>query len=150
MFISATNLIFLEDVKLELIFLDGKIIRFDMSKLFDKISCLKILQDRSLFLSGHLDKGGYGIIWNDDIDIDVMTIYEEGEVVGSVSPSLNQKIGLLLMKTREEKGITQMQLARLSHIDQADISKLEKGIGNPTLSKINKLFSALEKEIDVC
>lgn len=150
MFISATNLIFLEDVKLELIFLDGKIIRFDMSKLFDKISCLKKLQDRSLFLSGHLDKGGYGIIWNDDIDIDVMTIYEEGEVVGSVSPSLNQKIGLLLMKTREEKGITQMQLARLSHIDQADISKLEKGIGNPTLSKINKLFSALEKEIDVC
>ena len=150
MFISATDLIFLEDVKLELTFLDGKIIRFDMSKLFDKISCLKKLQDRSLFLSGHLDKGGYGIIWNDDIDIDVMTIYEEGEVVGSVSTSLNQKIGLLLMKTREEKGITQMQLAQLSNIDQADISKLEKGIGNPTLSKINKLFSAIGKEINVC
>lgn len=150
MFISATDLIFLEDVKLKLTFLDGKIIRFDMSKLFDKISCLKKLQDRSLFLSGHLDKGGYGIIWNDDIDIDVMTIYEEGEVVGSVSTSLNQKIGLLLMKTREEKGITQMQLAQLSNIDQADISKLEKGIGNPTLSKINKLFSAIGKEINVC
>ena len=150
MFISATDLIFLEDVKLKLTFLDGKIIRFDMSKLFDKISCLKKLQDRSLFLSGHLDKGGYGIIWNDDIDIDVMTIYEEGEVVGSVSTSLNQKIGLLLMKTREEKGITQMQLAQLSNIDQADISKLEKGIGNPTLSKINKLFSAIGQEINVC
>ena len=150
MFISATDLIFLEDVKLELTFLDGKIIRFDMSKLFDKISCLKKLQDRSLFLSGHLDKGGYGIIWNDDIDIDVMTIYEEGEVVGSVSTSLNQKIGLLLMKTREEKGITQMQLAQLSNIDQADISKLEKGTANPSLKMIRRITDSLKSKLTIC
>lgn len=150
MFISATNLIFLDGVKLELTFQDGKIIRFDLSSLFDKISSLKELQNRELFLSGYLDKGGYGIIWNDEVDIDTMTIYEDGEVVGYAPTTLNQKIGILLMKTREEKGITQMQLAKLSHIDQGDISKLEKGIGNPTLSKINKLFDALGKSIDVC
>lgn len=150
MFISATNLIFLDGVKLELTFQDGKIIRFDLSSLFDKISSLKELQNRELFLSGYLDKGGYGIIWNDEVDIDTMTIYEDGEVVGYAPTTLNQKIGILLMKTREEKGITQMQLAKLSHIDQGDISKLEKGIGNPTLAKINKLFDALGKGIDVC
>ena len=150
MFISATNLIFLDGVKLELTFQDGKIIRFDLSSLFDKISSLKELQNRELFLSGYLDKGGYGIIWTDEVDIDTMTIYEDGEVVGYAPTTLNQKIGILLMKTREEKGITQMQLAKLSHIDQGDISKLEKGIGNPTLAKINKLFDALGKGIDVC
>lgn len=150
MFISATSLIFLDGVKLELTFQDGKIIRFDLSSLFDKISSLKELQNRELFLSGYLDKGGYGIIWNDEVDIDTMTIYEDGEVVGYAPTTLNQKIGILLMKTREEKGITQMQLAKLSHIDQGDISKLEKGIGNPTLAKINKLFDALGKSIDVC
>ena len=150
MFISATNLIFLDGVKIELTFQDGKIIRFDLSSLFDKISSLKELQNRELFLSGYLDKGGYGIIWNDEVDIDTMTIYEDGEVVGYAPTTLNQKIGILLMKTREEKGITQMQLAKLSHIDQGDISKLEKGLGNPTLAKINKLFDALGKSIDVC
>ena len=150
MFISATNLIFLDGVKIELTFQDGKIIRFDLSSLFDKISSLKELQNRELFLSGYLDKGGYGIIWNDEVDIDTMTIYEDGKVVGYAPTTLNQKIGILLMKTREEKGITQMQLAKLSHIDQGDISKLEKGIGNPTLAKINKLFDALGKSIDVC
>ena len=151
MFIHAIDVKFLKDVTLEMTFQDGKIVRYDMSKMFLKYPQLRELEtNRQLFESGYIDAGGYGVIWNDELDFDAMSIYEDGEVVGYAPTTLNQKIGILLMKTREEKGITQMQLAKLSHIDQGDISKLEKGIGNPTLAKINKLFDALGKGIDVC
>lgn len=144
MFHTATDVKFLEDVTLEVTFRDGKIIRYDMSKMFSKYPQLEELRrNRKLFESGYLDPGGYGIIWNDELDFDATSIYEDGEVVGQNDISINVKIGMLLAVTRVEKGITQSQLASLSHIDQGDISKIEKGIGNPTLAKIAKLFDAL-------
>lgn len=148
MLIHATKIEFLEDVTIEVTFLDGKIIRYDMSKMFSKYPQLELLRkDRNLFINGHLDPGGYGVIWNDDLDFSMMSVYENGEMVGQVQISINQQIGLLLLKTREELNITQVELARKSHIDQGDISKIEKGIGNPTIAKITKLFNALGKNI---
>lgn len=76
----ATHIEFLEDVTVEVHFQDGKIIRYDMSKMFSQYPQLKTLKEnRKLFESGHLDPGGYGIIWNDDLDFDVTSIYEDGE-----------------------------------------------------------------------
>ena len=148
MFMQALSVRFLEDVTLEVTFQDGKVVRYDMSRLFSKYPQLEELKrNRNLFLSGHLDVGGYGVIWNDDLDVDATSIYECGEVVGQVETSINQQIGVLLTKTREEKNITQTELSKLSHIDQGDISKIEKGLGNPTIAKINKLFKALGKTI---
>ena len=46
-----------------------------MATLFDKYPQLRALADLKLFLSGHL-AGFYGIIWNDDLDIETKTIYE--------------------------------------------------------------------------
>ena len=150
MTIYAKKIKFLEGVALEVTFQDGKVVRFDMSKMFSKYPQLKELKTNiELFESGHLDPGGFGIIWNDELDFDAMSIYEEGEVVGQDEPTINQQIGILIAKTREELNITQTELAKLSHIDQGDISKIEKGIGNPTLSKINKIFSAMGKTISL-
>ena len=148
MFIRATGIRFLEGVVLEMTFQDGKRIRYDMSKMFSKYPQLKELQtNRGLFESGYIDAGGYGVIWNDDLDFDAMSIYEDGEVVGQVETTINQQIGFLLTKTREEADITQVELSKRSRIDQGDISKIEKGLGNPTIAKINKLFKALGKSI---
>ena len=144
MFHTAINVAFLEDVTIELTYRDGKVFRYDMSKMFSKYPQLEELRrNRKLFESGYLDPGGYGIIWNDELDFDATSIYEDGEFVRQEEVSINVKIGLLLAKTRAEKGITQSELAILSHVDQGDISKIEKGIGNPTLAKISKLFDAL-------
>ena len=146
----ATQVRFLEDVTLELTYQDGKIVRYDMSRLFSKYPQLEELRNnRELFINGHLDVGGYGVIWNDDLDIDATSIYECGEVVGQVDTTINQQIGLLLAKTREELNITQTELSKKSHIDQGDISKIEKGLGNPTIAKIYKLFKALGKSISL-
>ena len=150
MFMNATKVRFLEDVTLELTFQDGKIIRYDMARLFSKYPQLEELRrNRKLFLSGHLDVGGYGVIWNDELDIDATSVYECGEVVGHEDTTINQKIGVLLATTREGQGLTQVELSKLSHVDQGDISKIEKGLGNPTIAKINKLFKALGKSISL-
>lgn len=150
MFMKALEVRFLEDVTLELTFQDGKIIRYDMARLFSKYPQLEELRrNRDLFLSGHLDVGGYGVIWNDDLDIDATSVYECGEVVGHAETTINQQIGVLLAKAREEQNLTQVGLSKLSHVDQGDISKIEKGLGNPTIAKINKLFKALGKSISL-
>lgn len=150
MFVRALNVFFLEGVTIEMIFQDGKIIRYDMSKIFSKYPQLKVLkEDRKLFENGHLDPAGYGVIWNEELDFDAMSVYESGDLVGYVDTDVNYQIGFLLARLREEMDVTQKELAEKSHIDQGDISKIEKGIGNPTIGKINRLFRALGKRISI-
>ena len=80
MFHRAIDFKLLEGTALEVTFQDGMVKRYDMSALFSKYPQLKALEDRTLFLSGKL-MGAYGIRWNDDLDIETETIYEEGETV---------------------------------------------------------------------
>ena len=146
----ATKVEFLEDVTIQVTFQDGNVYKYDLSKMFFKYPQLEELRrNRKLFEGGHLDIGGYAVEWNDDLDFDATSIHEEGILVGHVETTINQQLGVLLAKTRDEANITQSQLASLSHIDQGDISKIEKGLGNPTLAKINKLFKALGKSVSL-
>ena len=146
----ATKVRFLEDVTVELTYQDGKIIRYDMSQMFSKYPQLEELRkNRKLFEGGRLDVGGYAVIWNDDLDFDATGMYEDGIVVGQEETTINQQIGVLLAKTRNELNITQTELSKISHIDQGDISKIEKGLGNPTIGKIKKLFESLGQKITI-
>lgn len=146
----ALKVEFLEDVTLQMTFQDGKVIRYDMSQMFEKYPQLEELRrNRKLFESGHLDLTGFAIIWNDELDFDATSIYDDGEVVGYVETTLNQQIGFLLAKTRDEMNVTQTELSKKSHIDQGDISKIERGIGNPTIAKISKLFRALGRSVSL-
>lgn len=150
MHIRALKVEFLEDVTLQMTFQDGKVIRYDMSQMFEKYPQLEELRrNRKLFESGHLDLTGFAVIWNDELDFDATSIYDDGEVVECVETTLNQQIGFLLAKTRDEMNITQTELSKKSHIDQGDISKIERGIGNPTIAKINRLFKALGRSISL-
>lgn len=146
----ALSVRFLEDVTLEMTFQDGKVIRYDMSQMFSKYPQLKELRrNRKLFESGHLDLTGFAVIWNDELDFDASSVYDDGEVVGFKETNLTQQIGFLLAKTRDEMNVTQSELAKKSHIDQGDISRIERGVGNPTVAKINKLFNALGKSVSL-
>lgn len=138
---------FLDDFKVIMTFQDGKIIKYDMDeaiKIYKPLEELKT--NKPLFLQGKL-MSGYGIIWNEDLDFDENIIYEDGELIGYINPTINDKIGVLIQNTREKKGLTQTELAKLSHINQGDISRLEEGEGNPTLAKIDKVFKALGVEL---
>lgn len=50
---------------------------------------------------------------------------------------------------RKESGLTQKELATRTGVDQADISKLERGGGNPTLALLQRLAQGMNMRVAV-
>lgn len=44
-----------------------------------------------------------------------------------------------MIKAREEKNMTQIELSKLTGISQADISRLENGDANPIIEMLNRI-----------
>ena len=147
MFHKAVNMKCLDGTALEVIFQDGLVKKYDVAALFDKYPQMKALQDRNVFLSGKL-VSPYGIIWTDDLDLETETIYEEGITIRKTAP-LDNRVGTALQAARAQLGISQKQLAALSGIDQSDISKIERGVANPSLSTLERLAKALGGSLDI-
>lgn len=148
MFHKAIKLEYREGTTLELTFQDGKVKRYDMSTLFSKYPQLEALKDRTLFTSGKL-LGPYGIVWNDDLDIEAETIYEDGETVHEEKPAAFVMVGNAVAAARAKKGISQKELSALSGIDQADLSKIERGIANPSVNTLNRIAQALDASLSI-
>ena len=54
-----------------------------------------------------------------------------------------------LIKARVESGLTQSQLSERSGINQANISKIENGVYNPTVNILRKLAEAMNMELKI-
>jgi len=52
-----------------------------------------------------------------------------------------------MVEGRDEKNMTQQDLARITGIAQSDISKLENGSANPSLRTLRRLAAGLGKTI---
>ena len=148
MFHKAIKLEFKEGTALQLTFQDGKVKRFDMAVLFDKYPQLLMLRNRALFTSGRL-AGYYGIIWNDDLDIEAETIYEDGETVREEKPAAFIMVGNAVAEARAARGLSQKELSGLTGIDQSDLSRIERGIANPSVNTLNRIAQALGATLHV-
>ena len=147
MFHRAVDLKYHEGTVLELTFQDGKVIRYDMAVLFDKYPQLCALKNRELFESGKLT--GLGIIWNEDLDVETETIYEEGEVVQITKPVVSFVVGNAIAAARARKGLSQKELAESTGIDQSDLSKIERGLANPSIGTLSRIADAMDAELMV-
>lgn len=150
MFHKAVKLDFLEGTLLEILFQDGQVKRYDVGVLFDKYPTMKELLDRKLFLSGKL-VGNYGIIWNDETDLEVETVYEDGVTVRTekVLDVTDGSAARAVAYARSIAGMSQKELAAKSKIDQSDISKIERGLSNPSVSTLERLAHALGGELEI-
>ena len=54
-----------------------------------------------------------------------------------------------ILDARIQAGLTQMQLSEKSGISQADISRLEKGTRNPSLSLLKRLAEAMDSTLRI-
>lgn len=64
---------------LEVTFQDGIIKYYDVSRLFEKWKTFQNLEIvEGLFEQVKVDQGGYGIIWNDEIDLACNELWEHG------------------------------------------------------------------------
>jgi transcriptional regulator with XRE-family HTH domain len=60
---------------------------------------------------------------------------------------LQQKIGNRIRDLRESKGISQQNLAAICNFEKANLSRIEAGRTNPTISTLYKISQALEISI---
>ena len=133
---------------MEVVFQDGLVKQYDMSVLFEKYPQLMLLEDRELFLSGQL-QGYYGIVWNDELDIETETIYQNGTTVEIREKSAPVKAGEAVEAFRKKKKVSQDELSERTGIHQAEISKLERGIANPSVKTLERIAQALGGRLEI-
>lgn len=79
MFYKVQDVKPLEKYKLLVTFQNGEIKEYDVKPLFDKWQVFKDLAYiNGLFQQVKVDAGGYGISWNDDIDLSCNELYYNG------------------------------------------------------------------------
>ena len=146
MFHKAIKIEFKENTVFEVTFNTGEVKSYDISVLFKKYPQLEALKDRKLFVSGKL-MGAYGIVWNDELDIEVETVYEDGITVRKEDVPTNIEIGNAVLKLRAKFEMSQSDLSAATGIDQSDISKIERGVSNPSIQTLNRLAEAMGMEL---
>lgn len=79
MFHKIKNVFPLPEHKLSVQFSEGVTKIYDMTPLFDKMPVFESLRDDlQEFSCVSVDVGGYGIIWNDDLDLSCDELWEHG------------------------------------------------------------------------
>jgi len=58
-------------------------------------------------------------------------------------------LGLQFRDARVELGLTQVELSEKSGVPQADISRIERGTGNPTALTLRRLSSVLGHRLEL-
>lgn len=70
-----------EDLIIEVQFENNEIKKYDIKKIINKWNVFGKLKDKKLYENVKVDVGGYGIIWNEDIDLSCEEIWENGKKI---------------------------------------------------------------------
>ena len=141
----------LENFVLLAVFQNGVEKKYDMGNLYPVFPQFKAFEDvPGLFGQVRVDTGGYGVSWNDELDLDAEDIWEDGIETGirhetDIAFSLAES----LIQSRDMAGLTQKQLSETTGIYQADISKIERGLANPSLSTLKRLADGLGMKLKI-
>lgn len=65
------------------------------------------------------------------------------------APRIHHRLGRQLAQARLEQKFTQRQVAKLAHVDQGQVSEVERGVGNPTLRILSAMAEAVGLEVDL-
>ena len=81
MFHKVKSVTVLPNYQLSVQFSEGVTKIYDVKLLMQKYTAFKPLENAELFSSVEVDVGGYGVIWNDEIDISCDELFEHGNTV---------------------------------------------------------------------
>ena len=135
----------LDGTKLLVTFRNGVKKLYDVGQLYEELPQFRVLEeDAELFNWVHVDVGGYGISWNDELDLAAEELWENGEEIEErETPDVLEALAESLCTMRKSVGMTQVQLAKKTGIDQGDISKIERGLANPSVSTLKRLADGM-------
>ena len=81
MFHKIKNVSPLPEYKLSVQFSEGVTKIYDVKPLFQRIPAFKLLESGNDFGDVYVDVGGYGIIWNDELDLSCDELWDNGTTV---------------------------------------------------------------------
>lgn len=141
----------MDSLVVSVIFQDGVEVEYDIINLFAEFPQFNILQsEKNIFEQVKVDVGGCGLCWNDELDIDAEEIWKNGRRTGKRHEvSILDSVANGLMHARDVMGITQKELADRTQIYQADISKIERGLANPSVKTLQRLADGLGMELQI-
>lgn len=84
MFHIIKNIYAISEYRLCIQFSEGETKIYDVKPLMKKYDVYKALEDKELFECVGMDVGGYGVVWNDEIDISCNELFENGTSVTKV------------------------------------------------------------------
>lgn len=146
---KALKIVIKDGTKIDVYFFDGVVKRYDVLSLADRFPQLNELKNRSVFEKVKL-LGTSTVQWNDELDIDVEVIYDDGiDVTKDYDDVQNVIIGYIIKERRIDLQLSQEELAKRVGIDQSDLSKIEKGNANPSIKMINKIADGLNSRISI-
>ncbi len=133
------------------VFQNGVEKKYDMCQLFSAIPQFEALKvEHGLFEQVRVDVGGYGISWNDELDLSADEIWENGVATGKTYEiDIKTSVGDKLANARELVGMKQTELAEITGIYQADISKIERGLANPSLLTLKRLADGMGMKLNI-
>lgn len=141
----------LEDFTLLAVFQNGIEKKYDIHCLYPIFPQFRKFETSAgLFEQVKVDVGGYGISWDDELDLDAEDIWENGTETGN-----RQEIGSAgmlaesLAAARDIVGMTQKQLSEATGIYQADISKIERAAANPSLNTLKRLADGMGMDLKI-
>ena len=141
-----------DNYKIKAFFTDGKVVLFDMKTLIDESPKYAVMkQDETLFESVSVSPNGDMVFWTEDLTLDAGIVYANGVwlKIPPQTPAINRLLAYNLRMTRKKVGLTQSELSKKTGISQADISRIERGVANPSLDTLNRLAEGLEMELSI-
>lgn len=141
----------LDDSTISAVFQNGIEKEYNMRKLYPEFPKFREFETNTeLFKLVKVDTGGYGISWNDDLDLCAEDIWDDGVETGDkCEVEICQLLAVNLIKARDDSGMTQKQLSEATGIYQADISKIERGLSNPSVLTLKRLADGLGMKLSI-
>lgn len=129
-------------------FEDGETRHYDVRPLLKKWEAFRALEDECLFASVEVVGRGYGIAWNDEIDLACDELYFGGSEVDVIEAG-KETIIAEVIRAREIAGLTQSGLEAISGVSQPVIARLERGETSPQIDTLLKVLAPLGKTLAV-
>ena len=137
--------------KLYVAFQNGVEKEYDVRQLYPVFPQFQLLEKtEALFEQVKVDVGGYGISWNDELDLEAEELWENGIETGrSIHVDIKELVGSSLTEARSGQKLTQKQLSEITGIYQADISNIERGKANPSIDTLNRLAEGMGMKLKI-
>lgn len=138
-----------DNYNIKVSFSDGKVVLYDVKQLFSLVPTFRSLQTKpELFRAVNVNEDGTMIVWDENLKLDAGNIWTNGLVIEfTKKPDVKRLLAYSMRLARMGAKLTQKELSEKSGVYQADISKLERGLGNPSISTLERLAEGLNMEL---